>query len=264
MFFTFEKSSFRSRVTVRTPTNALCVHLALRATRLSIQSIFTPYFAHVLEDCCEDLEEARLLATSIEATASSKRKRARKDARPYKKKDNTYTPPLDLEEDDEDEDQQGGSEVAAFRFRRSVAARLALSALRRCFRYDRSGFVDKARFEVLLPSIVSQLECGADYSIQDAYPTGKLVGTTEMTSRRLHADELIGPCLAQLASACGKDALWKVIANVVLLRTRSGNSGERVAALVCLKHCFEVVGEEFLALLPECLPFLSELLEVRN
>ncbi|CAN0500780.1 unnamed protein product, partial [Scytosiphon promiscuus] len=75
------------------------------------------------------------------------------------------------------------------------------------------------------------------------------------------AEELVGPCLAQLAAASGKDALWKALASAVLMRTRSKRAGVRVAALVSLRQCFEVVGEECLSLLPECLPFLSELLE---
>lgn len=231
----------------------------------TVQSIFTPYFAHVLTDCCDDLEAASLLAASVDATGSSKRKRTKKDERPSKKRSSTApTLPLGLGEQDENDEQQDDPSIAALRFRRSAAARLALSALRRCFQSDRCGFVDKARFDLLLPSIVSQLECGSDYSSEDASRTLNHGGVSEVASCRLHADELVGPCLAQLASACGKDALWKALANAVLLRTRSGNIGVRVAALVCLRHCFEVVGEEFLALLPECLPFLSELLEVRK
>ncbi|MEO0413606.1 MAG: transposase, partial [Verrucomicrobiota bacterium] len=35
-----------------------------------------------------------------------------------------------------------------------------------------------------------------------------------------HAQELVGPCLAQLASASGKDALWKALANAVLSGVR--------------------------------------------
>lgn len=205
------------------------------------------------------------MAASGDAAGSSKRKRTKKDERPHKKRSSTAsTIPLGHGEQDENDEQQGDPATAALRFRRSAVARLALSALRRCFQSDRCGFVDKARFELLLPSIVSQLDCGSDYSSEDASRTFQHGGVSEVASCRLHADELVGPCLAQLASACGKDALWKSLANAVLMRTRSGNVGVRVAALVCLRHCFEVVGEEFLALLPECLPFLSELLEVRK
>lgn len=234
------------------------VSLDIASIALISQSIFTPYFAHVLPECCDDMEAASALATSLTDTtsigdnSSSKRKRASADGRPTKKRGHASRPEDTTEDDDQDDGRGTSPEVWS---RRSAAARLVLSALRRCFQSDRSGFVDKSRFDLLLPAIVSQLDCGADF------PT--VAGEDEVASCRRHAEELVGPCLGQLASACGKDALWKALANAVLMKTRSGRAGVRVAALVSLRQCFQVVGEEFLALLPECLPFLSELLEVR-
>lgn len=243
-------------------------HLACRVAChcLIVQSIFTPYFAHVLTDCCDDMEAASQLSMLTDGTELSKRKRGKKDERPRKKRSSLATSTrMELgERDGEDDEDEDISATPELYWRRSAAARLALSALRRCFQSDRSGFVDKARFEVILPSIVSQLECGSDYSSMVDSSNEDSGAVVEVASCRFFADELVGPCLAQLASACGKDALWKALANAVLMRTRSGKVGARVAALVCLRHCFEVVGEEFLALLPECLPFLSELLEVRR
>lgn len=246
------------------------------------QSIFTPYFAHVLTDCCDDMEAASLLATSSSdrpSAAKKKRKRGEKkvkEAAHKRKRRKTFSSddfPDDGDDDVEssDEEEDGSPEL---RWRRSAASRLVLSALRRCFQSDRSGFVNKARFDLLLPAVVAQLECGSDFSaISVGYSAsgGDTEGTVapaseleEVSSCRLHAEELVGPCLAQLASASGKDALWKAMANAVLMKTRSKRAGVRVAALVSLRQCFEVMGEEFLALLPECLPFLSELLEVRQ
>lgn len=147
-----------------------------------------------------------------------------------------------------------------------MASQLVLSALRRCFQFDRSGFVDKTRFELVLPELVSQLECGAvfDSSVEQTAEGDAVEATRdEVALCRRHAEELVGPCLAQLASASAKDVLWKALTNAVLLRTRSPRAGVRVAALVSLRQCFEVIGEEFLTLLPECTSFLSELLEVR-
>ncbi|CAN0455262.1 unnamed protein product, partial [Ectocarpus sp. 8 AP-2014] len=162
----------------------------------------------------------------------------------------------DSGEESGDGGDEEGEDTPELRWRRSAASRLVLSALRRCFQSDRSGFVNKARFELVLPAVVAQLECGSDFSAAAAGGA-----EDDVSSCRLHAEELVGPCLAQLASASGKDALWKALANAVLMKTRSRRAGVRVAALVSLRQCFEVIGEEFLALLPECLPFLSELLE---
>ncbi|CAM9340670.1 unnamed protein product [Ectocarpus sp. 12 AP-2014] len=230
----------------------------------ALKSIFTPYFAHVLTDCCDDMEAASLLtsvATSGSPAAAKKRKRAREDAS-SKRKRRKSLPSGDASDSDEErresDDGDGeGEETLELRWRRSAASRLVLSALRRCFQSDRSGFVNKARFELVLPAVVAQLECGSDFSAAAAGGGAE----DEVSSSRLFAEELVGPCLAQLASASGKDALWKALANAVLMKTRSRRASVRVAALVSLRQCFEVVGEEFLALLPECLPFLSELLE---
>lgn len=226
------------------------------------------------------MEAASLLATSAAdgpSAARKKRKRGEKKAKEEaanKRKRRKTLSPGDLSDDEDDDEGRGDEEeddddTPELRWRRSAASRLVLSALRRCFQSDRSGFVNKARFDLLLPAVVAQLECGSDFSI--ATSVGETEGAVEVaaggqdevSSCRLHAEELVGPCLAQLASASGKDALWKAMANAVLMRTRSKRAGVRVAALVSLRQCFQVVGEEFLALLPECLPFLSELLEVR-
>ena len=47
----------------------------------------------------------------------------------------------------------------------------------------------------------------------------------------------------------------------VLLKTQSLLSRVRLAALKVVQKCFAKIGEEYLVLLPETIPFLSELLE---
>lgn len=225
----------------------------------------------MLADCCEDLEATSKMVecsngnevkTLDDVGTAAKRKRPEDSLKSRKKRGSA----IGMQDTGEDGKLAAKAIHAssALAWRRSQAASLVLSALRRCFQSDRSGFVDKARFDLLMPAIVSQLECGANY-----FSDGQALvtraggdGGDVVAACKKHADELVGPCLAQLAVASAKDALWKAAANAVLMKTRSGKPGVRVAALVTLRQCFEVVGEEFLALLPECLPFLSELLEV--
>lgn len=222
------------------------------------------------------MEAASLLATtatdgSSSSSTSAKRKREAKDEarrkRRRKEKEASRGGATAMSEDEDDGDATATT-TAEVRWRRAAAARLVLSAMRSCFQSDRSGFVDKARFEMIMPAAVSQLECGSSFQAEAlssaAGSGGAAVPDDEVASCRQHAEELVGPCLAQLAAASGKDVLWKALASAVLMRTRSKRAGVRVAALVSLRQCFEVVGEEFLSLLPECLPFLSELLEVRK
>lgn len=222
------------------------------------------------------MEAASLLMTSAAdspSTAKKKRKRGKGEAANKRKRRKTLTSDDPSDDEDPDEEEEKEEDTLELRWRRSAASRLVLSALRRCFQSDRSGFINKVRFDLLLPAVVAQLECGADFSasaasVRETEGSVEVAavahGQDEVSSCRLHAEELVGPCLAQLALASGKDALWKAVASAVLMRTRSKRAGVRVAALVSLRQCFQVVGEEFLALLPECLPFLSELLEVRR
>ena len=60
---------------------------------------------------------------------------------------------------------------------------------------------------------------------------------------------------------CEQGHLWKPLAHHVLMATRHPRGAVRLASLHTLHQLFVEVGEEFLVLLPECLPFLSELLE---
>jgi U3 small nucleolar RNA-associated protein 10 len=68
-------------------------------------------------------------------------------------------------------------------------------------------------------------------------------------------------CLTALAAAAGNEQLWKPL-NFAVLKACSHKRPEvRKAGISCLLSIIETVGEEYMVLLPECLPVLSELLE---
>jgi U3 small nucleolar RNA-associated protein 10 len=71
----------------------------------------------------------------------------------------------------------------------------------------------------------------------------------------------VAACLAQLAVTAGSDALWKPLNHQVLMMTRSLEPRTRLLALNTAAQVVERLAEEYLALLPETLPFLAELLE---
>eukprot|EP00750_Incisomonas_marina_P009467 INCI16013.2.p1 GENE.INCI16013.2~~INCI16013.2.p1 ORF type:complete len:2717 (-),score=507.89 INCI16013.2:1526-9676(-) len=85
-----------------------------------------------------------------------------------------------------------------------------------------------------------------------------LAGTEPFLAYTLGA---VVPCLVQLARAAADDSLWKPLHFKVCMKSRSDDWRVRFAALKVLQRCFEVIGEEFLVLLPETIPFLAELLE---
>lgn len=69
-------------------------------------------------------------------------------------------------------------------------------------------------------------------------------------------------CLTALAGAAGNEQLWKPL-NYAMLDAcgNRGRSEVRKAGLECLLSVMRALGEEYMILLPECLPILSELLE---
>ncbi|KAJ2367999.1 snoRNA-binding rRNA-processing protein utp10 [Coemansia sp. RSA 2610] len=71
----------------------------------------------------------------------------------------------------------------------------------------------------------------------------------------------LAPAASALLAASGNDAMWKMLNQAVLLRTRSDYACVRHGALLVLQACYERLGEEYLILLPETIPHLAELLE---
>ncbi|CAB9516969.1 HEAT repeat-containing protein 1 [Seminavis robusta] len=69
-------------------------------------------------------------------------------------------------------------------------------------------------------------------------------------------------CMTALASAAGNEQLWKPLNYAILDACGSRSRAEvRKAGLSCLLSVMKSLGEEYMVLLPECLPVLSELLE---
>jgi len=68
-------------------------------------------------------------------------------------------------------------------------------------------------------------------------------------------------CVTSLAAAAGNEQLWKPLNFAVLEACGHKRSEVRKAGITCLLSIVETIGEEYMVLLPECLPVLSELLE---
>ena len=129
-------------------------------------------------------------------------------------------------------------------------AQQALEAVRVCCTHDSNDFVDEERYNAMMPAVVGLLPI-------TLYDNGD--GGDDQYS--VFVKGSLAPCLVALALSVGKDTLWKPLTHHVLMATRHTRSAVRLAALHTLHTLFVEVGEEFLVLLPECLPFLSELME---
>ncbi|KAI9591544.1 hypothetical protein BDF19DRAFT_454726 [Syncephalis fuscata] len=124
---------------------------------------------------------------------------------------------------------------------------LLVGGLSKCLLYDNDGFWTTHLSEKILAPLVHQLSCIGDNEEDDTYLT--------------RMKEQLVPCLGQLAVTSGTDVVWKPLNAQVLLNTRDDRPVVRVAALEAVREFYDRLGEEFLILLPETIPFLAELME---
>ncbi|RZF32205.1 hypothetical protein LSTR_LSTR004068 [Laodelphax striatellus] len=110
------------------------------------------------------------------------------------------------------------------------------------FKYDNERSVTETYFKSLMPALVNQLE-------------------NEICIQENLFDNLLIPCLANLAKCLSDDSLWKKFNYEILLKTQHENVKVRLAAVKAVCEVAKKLGDSYLPLLPESIPFLAELLE---
>eukprot|EP00606_Chrysophyceae_sp_TOSAG23-5_P000486 GSChrysophyteH2.ASY1.ANO1.383.1 assembled CDS len=148
--------------------------------------------------------------------------------------------------DDSSADEDGGDSDSDVREARELleVIRAILTSVRIACIHDSGGLIDEDRYEAMMP-----------------VASGVTAGSAADAAYLKFVTDYVAPCLSSLALCVGKDTLWKPLTHKVLMNMRERASVVRLAALKTLHKLFVDVGDEFLILLPECLPFLSELLE---
>ncbi|KAL8930115.1 MAG: hypothetical protein Q9172_000200 [Xanthocarpia lactea] len=115
-----------------------------------------------------------------------------------------------------------------------------IQTLGRCFAHDQDGFWQSpSHFTPISHALLDQLKRAPEISL---------------------TSELI-PSITELAVAADSPNHHKVLNATILQYTRSDSPAVRLAAVRCQQHLTNRLGEEWLALLPEMLPFISELQE---
>lgn len=69
------------------------------------------------------------------------------------------------------------------------------------------------------------------------------------------------PCLVELARVANNEDIWKPMNRQILLKSRSDDTMVRIICIEIVAEFYNRLGEEFLGLLPETMPFLAELIE---
>jgi U3 small nucleolar RNA-associated protein 10 len=135
----------------------------------------------------------------------------------------------------------------------------ALSALRRLFVHDAGDFLDAGRFNQLHPLITRQITATPPPAAAGEDVLAEAEDGAHLTDGGLGAEAVA--CVAALIAAAPDDALWKPAHRGVLLATRDAAPRSRLIAIAALSAVVDRLQEEYLALLPEAIPFLSELFE---
>ncbi|KAG0240188.1 HEAT repeat-containing protein 1 [Actinomortierella wolfii] len=213
-----------------------------------LKSIIAPYYGYVVDNVIETLEAYAAGAKTSNGDDSSSSSE---------------------DESDSDEDIKDDDKTAtAASGKRRVVDELwpwMVSSLQKCFLHDSEGLWNAERFEKLLHPLVDQLSVTMDVGDDDdddrSAAATELTNTPGWKSHEERMDNYIVPCLGQLAVTLSNDSLWKPLNYQVMLKSRSEQREVRLASLKVLKEFYRRLGEEFLILLPETIPFLAELME---
>jgi U3 small nucleolar RNA-associated protein 10 len=77
----------------------------------------------------------------------------------------------------------------------------------------------------------------------------------------IFVDRSLVPSLGSLAVAMKHHMLWKPLNHALMMKTRSSVASVRLSSLKVLFELFNRLQQQYLVLLPETLPYISELME---
>ncbi|KNC55060.1 uncharacterized protein AMSG_10656 [Thecamonas trahens ATCC 50062] len=118
---------------------------------------------------------------------------------------------------------------------------LALRLLKRVFRYDADGMMNRERYNELYPLLVALVP--------------------RVASERGDVHRLFVDAVGELMVCVSNDAWWKPFNFELLMQTRSPNPAIRLVVVEVLIRLYALLESDYLILLPETVPFLAELTE---
>lgn len=128
---------------------------------------------------------------------------------------------------------------------------------------------DARTAQQLWTAVISCLQNGFDHDNEDHWrQPGRfdriaplLCQQLELADRGYPVTELLTPCLVALTVACASDDNFKIVNTAVLARFRHEAGAVRLAAVQTCDRLCARIGEEWLTILPQTIPFLAESME---
>ncbi|KAF8768384.1 HEAT repeat-containing protein 1 [Argiope bruennichi] len=121
-----------------------------------------------------------------------------------------------------------------------------LETLNTCFLHDDNKLVDKDNFDFLMQPLVDQLE--------------NLTSADEKSYQK-RISNYLSSCIARFMATVSDNTLWKKLNYQILLKTRHDSPVVRFATIQVIREVVTVMGDNYLVLLPESIPFLAEIME---
>ncbi|PWA00872.1 hypothetical protein BB558_003057 [Smittium angustum] len=140
---------------------------------------------------------------------------------------------------------------------------LSLESLRLSALHDSGDFWSAELFERFTKHLGGQVPNTLVYNEDgESVPVEDFDRESDISKGYLSRIEtVLAPTISQLYLAVANDAMWKQLNHLVLLKSRSQSPFVRLGSLEIVKSSFDALGEEFLILVPETIPFLSELID---
>ena len=144
------------------------------------------------------------------------------------------------------QDGEGASASSAGAETRRSPLVLALRLLKRVFRYDADGMVNRERYNTIYPLLAGLVP---------------VVAKTKSADAMSNEERLLVDVVGELMVCVSNDAWWKPFNFELLMTTRSTNPAERLLVVCMLLRLYQLLESDYLILLPETVPFLAELTE---
>ncbi len=250
--------------------------------------IFVPYFGHLMDHITSYLSAAELAkatksyAKSIKSGSPAAAAASSADVQPNLKKRRTDSTATATATGGAADSKSGDSKSGAADTASSSTAAVdpALQSLSyqnelvdhvvracfKCFASDRNHFMGKEKFDRLLPVLVGQLEWAyhtRSLIIIAGGASGPAGAESDVRGEQYKAfiQSLLAPAIVEMAERMGNFALWQPLNHAVLMQSRSKRALIRQSSLKVIIGIYEKIREPYVVLLPETLPFVSELMQ---
>eukprot|EP00470_Lotharella_oceanica_P014312 CAMPEP_0170191682 /NCGR_PEP_ID=MMETSP0040_2-20121228/52295_1 /TAXON_ID=641309 /ORGANISM="Lotharella oceanica, Strain CCMP622" /LENGTH=202 /DNA_ID=CAMNT_0010439829 /DNA_START=1 /DNA_END=609 /DNA_ORIENTATION=+ len=127
-------------------------------------------------------------------------------------------------------------------------ARAAVAVVKEWVINDPDHTFDKTRLNRFCNPLVNLLERAVEWSKDDA-------------EYQAFVENELAPCLVAVCAHLEDNNLWKTLNHAVMTKGESPHAKVRYSAVSIIKAFYDKIGEEFLVLLPETVPFISERME---